>query len=76
MERGKHQLPASHTHSDWGPNLKPRHVPRLGIELVTFCFVGQLPTNWTTLIRAVDMFSAYWGKCPGAHLVIMWQTCV
>ena len=25
---------------NWGLNLQPRHVPLLGIELVTSCFVG------------------------------------
>ena len=34
------------------PDLRPRHVPSPGIELVTFCFAGQRPTNWATPVRA------------------------
>ena len=25
----------------WGPGPKPRHVPRLGIELATLCFTAR-----------------------------------
>ena len=28
-----------------GPNLPPRHMPRLGIKLAAFCFVGWCSTN-------------------------------
>ena len=28
-------------HPEPGQNLQPRHVPYLGIELVTFCFVAN-----------------------------------
>ena len=52
----KHQLVASHTPPlapNQGPGLKPRHVPWPGIEPVTFCFAGQRPTHWATLVRAV-----------------------
>ena len=38
--RGKHQLAASCTCPDWGRDPQPRHVPFLGIEPVTFCFMG------------------------------------
>lgn len=41
----KHGLVASPTHSDWGPNSKPRHVPQPKVELVTFCPAGLCPTN-------------------------------
>ena len=29
----------------WGPDPQPRHVPRLGIELVTLWFTGQQSIN-------------------------------
>ena len=48
---------ASHTCLNWRPNLQPRHVPWLGIELVTFCFAGQCPTNWATLVRAKALYA-------------------
>ena len=38
--REKHRLVASRMHPDWGLNSQPRHVPRPGIELATFCFAG------------------------------------
>ena len=37
---------------NWGPGLKPRHVPWLGIEPVTFCFAGQRSVSWATSARA------------------------
>ena len=50
--REKHQLVASHTCLDWasytpraGLNLRPRPVPWLGIELSTFQFQEDAPTN-------------------------------
>ena len=54
--RGKHQLVASCTYPDWGPNPQPRHVPWLGMEPVTFCFVGWCPTNWSMMVRAEGHF--------------------
>ena len=39
--REKHQLLASCTHPNQGPNPKPRHVPRRGIKPATFWFMGQ-----------------------------------
>ena len=36
----------------WGPGLKPRHVPWLGIELVTFRFTGWHSVHWATPARA------------------------
>ena len=52
--REKHQLVASSTYPDLGRNLQPRHVPWSGIKLVTFCFAGRNPTNWPTLVRAMN----------------------
>ena len=37
---------------NWGPGLQPRHVPWLGIKLVTFWFVVQHSIHWTTPARA------------------------
>ena len=34
-----------------GPGPQPRHVPRLGLEPVTFQFVGQYSTHGATLAR-------------------------
>ena len=33
---------------DWGPGPQPRHVPWLGIKLVTFWFSGQSYIHWAT----------------------------
>ena len=54
--REKHWLVASYTSADQGPNLQPRHVPRPGIGLATFHFVGWCPTNWVTPVRAPRRF--------------------
>ena len=44
-----------------GLNLRLRHVPWLGIELLTLCFVGQYPTNWATPVRGGVIFrSLFW----------------
>ena len=40
--REKHQLVASHTHPNWGPNLQARYVPSLGIEPTTFLVYGMM----------------------------------
>ena len=44
----KHWSVASRMHHDRGPNPQPRHVPWLGIKLVTFGFLGRCPTSWGT----------------------------
>ena len=36
----------------WGPGLQPRHVPWLGIELVTLWFAVQCSIHWVTPDRA------------------------
>ena len=36
----------------WWPGLQPRHVPWLGIKLVTLCFAGQHSIYWATPARA------------------------
>ena len=41
----KYWLVASHMYPKSGLNLQPRHVPWLGIEPVTFQFLGQCPTK-------------------------------
>ena len=35
----------------WGPGLKPRHVPRLGIKQATFRFAGWHSIHWATPAR-------------------------
>ena len=48
---------------NWGPGLWPRHMPWLGIELVTFRFTGQCSIPWTTPARAqwtLYLFSFIW----------------
>ena len=51
-----HWSVASCMHLNWGPGPQPKHVPWPGIKLVTFCFVGWLPSNYATQIRAAHMF--------------------
>ena len=53
---GKHQSVASHASPNWELGPQPRRVPWLGIELVTFCFVGRCPTHWATPVRARTAF--------------------
>ena len=53
--REKYWWVASCMHPDKGLNPQPRHVPWLGIEPVTICFVGQRPTNWASLVRAPNV---------------------
>ena len=48
-EREKHRSVASHTRPDGGLNLKPRHVPWLGI---TWHSVERHPATWATPARA------------------------
>ena len=43
--RGKHRLVACLMCFDQGPSPQPRHVPQMGIEPVTFRFVGQYRTH-------------------------------
>ena len=59
MEGEKHRLVASHMHLNQGLKPQPGHVPWQGIELATFCFAGQCPTNWAMLLRAEDDFSFF-----------------
>ena len=40
----------------WGPGPQPRHVPWLGIELVTLWFSGQNSIHWATPARALLKF--------------------
>ena len=42
--------------SPWGPGLKPRHVPWLGIELATLWFAGLRLIHWATPARATCNF--------------------
>ena len=37
--------------SNWGSGTQPRHVPWLGIELVTHWFIGQCSILWATPSR-------------------------
>ena len=50
--REKHRLVASRIYPDQRLNPQPRHVPWLGIELLTFHFAGWCPTKWATPVRA------------------------
>ena len=36
---------------NWGPGLQPRHVPWLGIQLVTLWFAGLCLIHWATPAR-------------------------
>ena len=63
-EGEKHQcVVASHlpapplTH--WGPGPQPRHVPWLGIELVTIRFTGWHSVHRATLVRAVGVLDQF-----------------
>ena len=42
-----------------GPGLQPRHVPWLGIKLVTFQFAGQGSIHWATLARMVTILKQF-----------------
>ena len=53
-KREKHQcVVASHVPQPWGPGPQPRHVPWLGIELVTLWFTGLHSIHWATPARAL-----------------------
>ena len=54
--RKKHPSVASCLCPNGGLNPQPRHVLWLGIEPVTFRFVGWHLTNWATLVRAPVWF--------------------
>ena len=54
----KHCLVASCTHHIQGPNLQPRHVLWLGIELVTFCFCRMMPNQLNHTGQGSLRFSA------------------
>ena len=55
----KHQSVSSCMCPNQGSNLKPRHVPWLGIEPATFWFVGQCPIepHWSGLIYLMPVIS-------------------
>ena len=40
----------------WGPGPQPRHVPWLGIKLVTLRFAGQHSIHWATPARALLIY--------------------
>ena len=40
----------------WGPGLKPRHVPWLGIEPETLWFAGWCSIHWSTPARVYHLF--------------------
>ena len=52
----KGRLVDSHIPPNRGPGQQPRHVPWLGIELVTFRFTGQHSIHWAALPRALSCF--------------------
>ena len=41
---------------NWGPGPQPRHVPRPGIEPMTFWFTGWHSIHWATLARMTTIF--------------------
>ena len=41
---------------NWAPGLQPRHVPWLGIKLVTLWFAGRHSIHWATPARAFFTF--------------------
>ena len=49
----------------WGPGPQPRHVPWLGIELVTLWFTGWCSIHWATPARAKCLYFIIpkWGLC-------------
>ena len=51
----------------WESGLQPRHVPWLGIELVTLWFSGQHSIHWATPARAMIPFYTWrhWGPRGG-----------
>ena len=48
----KHGLVASCMHPNWGWNLQPRYVPRPGIELTVFWYMGECSNQPNQLARA------------------------
>ena len=40
----------------WGPGLRPRHMPWLGIKPATLWFTGQHSIHWATPARAAVLF--------------------
>ena len=59
----------------WGPGLQPRHVPWLGIELVTLWFTGWHSIHWATPAMAVfyRFFINFWILTP--YQMYHWQLC-
>ena len=53
-ERNIYQLPPHSPNGEPGP--EPRHVPRTGIEPVTFWFAVWCSTHWPTPARVVPFF--------------------
>ena len=62
---------ASRTLLDGRSNPQPKHVPWLGTEPATPCFVGWRPTNWGTLVRS-GMYS-WWILSVGINF---WKACI
>ena len=53
----------------WEPGPQPRHLPWLGIELVTFWLAGQYSIHWATPARAdVPLLHAF----AGCFLYVPW----
>ena len=56
---------------NWGPGPQPRHVPWLGIELVTLWFTGRHSIHWVTPARVqILIYKDNWattqrGQCHG-----------
>ena len=60
-ERGeKYQMCGCLLHApNQGPDLQPRHVPWLRVQLVTLWFTGWHSTHWATLARAKCLYFSY-----------------
>ena len=57
-----------------GPGLQPRHVPWLGIKLVTFWFAGWCPTHWATPVRASTDLVIHLSLTPGRNSSLLLTT--
>ena len=72
----KHQMVASCTCLDLELNPQLRQVPWLGMELATFHFLGQCPTNWAIPVRACILSSIKQNKTlMDFSLIAFFQYC-
>ena len=55
----------------WGPGLKPRHVPWLGIKPATLCFTGRHPIHWATPARTSSCI--FTGSPVDPQTITVWE---